>query len=148
MLQIARALPIHPVKFDGKTYYSISVGDIPIWVHPALIDRNVIVLKENRFCLDMDETSEGKIHYYLYPGKNKLTAIRSAKYLYISDGTWIMSNYGGAYYYLIEHEQDKLTVNNTIETFEIKDNKIVNVEKHAVHSHINNDNDIDLDGEW
>ena len=148
MLQIARAIPVNSVKFDTKTYYSIYVGDIPIWVHKSLIEGNVIVLKGKKFYLDMDETPDGVINYYLLPGKNKITAIRSVKYLHISDGTWIMSNHGGAYYYLIEHEQDKLTVNNTMETFEIKDNKIISVEKHAVHSHIDNDNDIDLDGEW
>jgi len=146
MLQIARAIPVHPVKFEGKTYYSIYIGDIPVWVHPALIENNCVILKGKRFCLDMDETPEGVINYYLYPGKNNITALRSARYLYISDGTWIMSNYYGAYYYLIEHEQDTLVVNNTMETFEIRDNKVVSVERHVVYGRISEE--IDLDGEW
>ncbi|MFP3257577.1 MAG: hypothetical protein RXO36_07245 [Candidatus Nanopusillus acidilobi] len=146
MLQIARAIPVHPVKFDGKTYYSIYVGDMPVWVHKSLIDNNMVILKGKRFCLDMNETPDGVINYYLYPGKNKITAIGSTKYLYISDGAWIMSNYGGTYYYLIEHEQDTLIVNNIAEIFEIRDNKIVSVERHVVHGII--DEDIDLDCEW
>ena len=146
MLQIARAIPVNSVKFDIKTYYSIYVGDIQIWVHKSLIEDNMVVLKGKKFYLDMDETPDGVINYYLLPGKNKITAIRSVKYLHISDGTLIMSNHGGAYYYLIEHDQDTLVVNNAIDTFEIRDNKIVNIERHAVHGKI--DEEIDLDGEW
>ena len=146
MLQIAKALPIHHVKFDGKTYYRISVGDIPVWVHKSLIENDVVVFKGKRFYLDMVYAQDNSINYYLYPGENKLTALRSPRQLYISDGAWIMSNYNGAFYYLIEYNQDTITVNNTIETFEIRGNKIVSVEKRSVHDRI--DEEIDLDGEW
>ena len=145
-MQIARALPVNPIKFDGKTFYSISIGGIFIWVHTALIENNMVILKGKRFCLDMVSAEDDSINYYLYPGENNLTSLRSTKRLYVSDGEWIMSNYNGTYYYLIEHKQDNIIVNNTIDTFEIRDNKIVSVQRHIVHGRFGKE--IDLDGEW
>jgi len=148
MLQIARALPVHHVKFDGKTYYSIFIGDMPVWVHKSLIEKNVVIFEGKRFYLDMVYAQDNSINYYLYPGENKLITLRTPRQLYISDGAWIMSNHNGAFYYLIEYSQDSITVSNTIETFEIKNNKIVSVKRHAAHEYVNNniDDEIDLDG--
>jgi hypothetical protein len=146
MLQIARTLPVNTVRFDTKQYYCVYVGDIPIWVHHSLVENNMLVLKGKRFYLDMVYALDNSINYYLYPGENNLTVVRSPRQLYISDGAWIMSNHNGAFYYLIEHNQDIITVNNTIETFEIKDNRIISVERHAVYGRI--EEEIDLDGEW
>jgi len=146
-MKIARAIPVRAVKLDTKIYYNISVGQEIVWVHPALIESNMVVLKGERFYFDMNYTPNNSINYYLYPGKNKITAIQSMKYLYILNGSkWFMSEHNGTFYYFIEHNEETLTVHNRIETFEIRDNKIISVEKHAVHSHI--DKEIDLDGEW
>lgn len=148
-MKIARAIPVHTVKFNAKTYYNIFIGAIPIWVHPALIENNMVVLRGNRFYFDMDHGPDNSINYYLYPGENKITALRSAKYLSIlnaNEDKWIMSNFNGVFFYFIEHKDDTLRVNSKIEAFEIKDNKIVSVERLAVHGKI--DEDIDLDGNW
>jgi len=146
MVKITKAIPVRVVKLDAKTYYSISVGNEIVWVHPALIESNMLVLKDDRFYLDICDAPDGSTIHYLYPGKNKLTALQSMKYLYVSDGSWIASEHKGIFYYLIMHYDDTLTVNDKMTTFEIRDNKIISVERHAVHGHI--DKEIELDGEW
>jgi len=149
VLKIARAIPVRPVRFDTKTYYSISVGNIPIWIHPALIEGNIFVLKNNRVYFDMDYGLDNSINYYIYPGENKITALSSTRQLTIlnaNDDKWIMSNFGGVFFYIIEHKEDTLRVNTKIETFEIQNNKIVSVERQTVHGSIGED--VDLDCEW
>jgi len=150
-MKIVRAIPVSIVKFDTKIYYSISVGDLPVWVHQSLIEGNMVILKGNRFYFDMTCGPDNSINYYIYPGENKLTVLRSSKYLSIlnaNDNKWIMSNFGGVYFYIIEHKDDTLKVNSKIESFEIRDNKIVSVERHAVHGYVDIDEEIDLDGNF
>jgi hypothetical protein len=111
----------------------------------------MVIFKGNRFYFDIGDKPDGSTAYYLYPGEFKLTMLASAKYLYVLDGSWIMSEFHGAFYYLIEHNYEPLTVHNRKESFEIRDNKVISVEPLDDYEHVDNnssnvDEEIDLDG--
>ena len=151
MLKIAKSIPVRRVQFGGKTYYNIFIGHEIVWVHPALIENNMVVFKGNRFYFDIHNTQDGSTNYYLYPGEFKLTMLASDKYLHVLDGSWIMSEFHNAFYYLIAHEEETLTVHNRRESFEIRDNKVISVERLDTYEHVDNnsnniDEEIDLDG--
>jgi hypothetical protein len=151
MLKIAKSIPVRRVKVGGKTYYNIIVGHEIVWVHSALIENNMVIFEGNRFYFDIGDKPDGSTIYYLYPGEFKLTMLVSNKYLYVLDGSWIMSEFRGTFYYLIEYDYEPLTVHNRKESFEIKDNKVISVERLDAYEHVDNnsnniDKEIDLDG--
>jgi len=152
MLKIATSIPVRCVQFGGKTYYNIFVGHEIVWVHPALVENNMIVFEGKRFYFDIGDKPDGSTIYYLYPGEFKLTMLVSAKYLYVLGGSWIMSEFHGAFYYLIAHDEETLTVHNRKESFDIRDNKVVSVERLDAYELVDSNNsnnideEIDLDG--
>jgi len=151
MLKIAKSIPVRRVQFGGKTYYNIFIGHEIVWVHPALIENNMVVFEGNRFYFDIGDKPDGSTIYYLYPGEFKLIMLVSDKYLYVLDGSWIMSEVHGVFYYLIEYNYEPLTVHNRKESFEIRDNKVISIERLDTYEHVDNnsnniDEEIDLDG--
>ena len=135
-------MAVWPVKMGMKTYYNVPIAEDVVWVHKSLIENDLLLLKGNRFYLDIYKTSDGLNSfstYYLYPGENKIALITSMEHLHIVNASkWLILKNNSIFYYLIEYNEDKLIVQNEIETFEISNNRIINVKKHMAYGNINN----------